>query len=223
MVPEGGFDSRKPHYPSSLGPLGERVPLGATLASGRFIPTPPRINRVDPRDPEAGKRLWWLGHVKPCQELALSSELFGLDVPFLLPLVRHERRTPSGKFRSTERPLFPSYLFISGDEFDRLNAISTGRLVAAIPVMPIDVPPLIADLSALMVAIESEAAMGESTPIRAGQRCRVVGGPLEGQVGTFIREAHRDILLLHVRILSRVVPVEVESWRCELIEDEGDA
>jgi transcription antitermination factor NusG len=148
--------------------------------------------------------------------LGLAGDLFGADVPFLLPLVLHERVTPSGKLRSTERPLFPSYLFLSGDEFDRSNAMATGRLVGAIPIF--DVPGLIRDLSHLLDAIESGAAIGPSESPRPGSRCRVVSGPLEGKVGTFVREAHRDLLLLYVHILGRVTPVEIESHRVELIE-----
>jgi transcription antitermination factor NusG len=160
-----------------------------------------------------------VGHVKPCQELGLAGELYGADVPFLLPLIRHERRTPSGKFRSSERPLFPSYLFISGDEFDRHNAASTGRLVGTIPVF--DVPRLLADLSALMDVIEAGVALaGMPSAPTPGARCRVVGGLFAGKTGTFVRESHRDLLLLHVRILGQVVPTEIESYHVELIDDD---
>jgi transcription antitermination factor NusG len=140
-------------------------------------------------------------------------------VPFFLPLVRHERRTPSGKSRSTERPLFPGYLFLSGDECDRWNAVRTGRLVGTPPITPSDMPGLLRDLSRLMDAIETGAGIGASQAPRPGDRVRVVSGMLEGHTGTLVRETHGGCsLLLHVDFIARVVEFEVEAWRCELIE-----
>jgi transcription antitermination factor NusG len=98
--------------------------------------------------------------------------------------------------------------------------MATGRLVGAIPVF--DVPGLLRDLAQLMDVIEAgDLIAGQPAPPRPGQPCRVASGPFEGTVGTFVREAHRDLLLLHVHILGQAVPFEVEAFRVELIE--GDA
>jgi transcription antitermination factor NusG len=152
------------------------------------------------------------------QERGLSGDLLGADVPHLLPLRRYNRVTPSGKRRSTETALFPGYLFITGDKFDRLNVLSVGRrrVVSLIPVF--DVAALIRDLSMLMDAIESGAEIGSArAKLKPGTPVRVTSGPLEGTEGTFEGTGRRGTLLIHIRALGQVVPVSIEEHRVEVI------
>lgn len=181
-------------------------------------PLPPLCHRADPRDPDAADRCWWLCYAQVRHEKAIAAELLAADVPHLLPLARVEGVTPKGRRRNSIGPLFPGYLFVAGDEFDRLNAMAAvpGRLLYTIPVF--DVATLMADLANLVDAIEAGAPLGKARPPAPGARVRVVAGPWEGTEGTLVREKGRDVLLLHVRAINRVVELAVESWRCEVIE-----
>lgn len=124
-----------------------------------------------------------------------------------------------------DEPVFGSYLFVAGDDAGiRNDAMSAapGRLRHGIPIP--DASALIRDLSQLLNAIESGAPLGkERAAPKAGDRYRVVDGPWEGTEGTLERAMHGgEMLLLHVHAIGRVVEMEVESWRVELIQGEDD-
>lgn len=188
------------------------------LAVHNLIAIPPLAHRVDPAD-EAGSLSvsWWLGHARPNQEVRLADKLLASDVPHWLPVARYDRVAPSGRRRSTVRGLFDSYVFLAGDEFDRLNALSTGLLVSAIPVS--DVPGLIADLRQLDAVLRAGEPIGPARVLAPGDRVRVASGVFEGREGTLIRLAGRDCLQIEVACLGRAVLVEVEEWRVERIGD----
>lgn len=176
-----------------------------------------RCHRADPRDPDAADRSWWLLCCRARHEKAVAGRLLVADVPHLLPLRVEVVRRPNRARVERVVPLFPTYVFMCGDEFDRLDALSANprRHLSTVPVP--DVPRLLADLSALLDAIESGAPVGAARVPEPGRRVRVTGGPLEGREGTMVRVAHRDMFLLEIAILGRCVPVEVEAHRCEAI------
>lgn len=191
------------------------------LALPATTPIPPLCHRADPRDPLARDRSWWLCHAHTRQEKALAADLAGADVPHLLPLRREEKRRPAGKQQryAIDLALFPGYLFISGDDLDYLNARASRRVIHLWPVF--DVAGLVRDLSQLLDAIEAGGPIGKARPApKAGGRFRVTSGPFEGKEGTLERvEGHGGVLLLHVHCLGQVVPLSVEEWRCEPVED----
>lgn len=160
-----------------------------------------------------------MAHCRPNQEIKLAERLALADVPHWLPLVRHERRAPSGKRRVTDRAMFAGYLFLAGDEFDRLNALSCGPIVGTIPVF--DVAGLVRDLRQVCAVIRAGEPIGAEQAPRPGDAVRVASGPWEGTTGTVAREAGRHLLLVHVRALGRVLPLEIEPWRLERAGGDG--
>lgn len=177
---------------------------------------PPLCHRADPRDESSAGLSWWLCHAHSRSEKRVAAEFLAADVPHFLPLRQIERVKPNRCRVAFDVPIFGGYLFVAGDEFDRLNASASRCVVHLIPVF--DVPGLLADLGQLMDAIESGAPIGEARKPQPGSTVRVTSGPLADQVGTLVREAHGDYLLIHVRMLGQVVPVEVEQWRAEVID-----
>jgi transcription antitermination factor NusG len=147
--------------------------------------------------------------------------LLDFDVPHVLPLRREVRVTSSRHRVARDLPVFPSYVFGCGDECDRGNAMAavTGKPVSILSVSVTDAVGLVRDLSQLLNAIEAGAPLGKAQAPRPGARVRVTSGPWEDTVGTLVREKGRDLLLLHVHSLGQVVPLELEAWRTEVVED----
>lgn len=190
------------------------------------LPPPPVApslsHRVDPRRDPSGAlgRSWWLCRVNARQEKAAAAELLAADVPHLLPMRSEIRYCSRSTGKRTRQPyrvaeaLFPGYLFLAGDDLDYFNARQCRRTGWLIPVF--DVAGLVRDLSSLLDAIETMAEVGPCQDVEPGEAVRVVSGPLEGQQGVLVRRTHGGhVLLLHVRCLGQVVPVEVEAHRCE--------
>src|SRR5258708_2762918 len=84
---------------------------------------------------EGSERVWWCLHTKPRQEKATARDLRAQKVPYYLPQVVYEDRTPQGRKTRSIIPLFTSYLFLYGDDRDRLQALKGNRLVRVIDVV----------------------------------------------------------------------------------------
>lgn len=181
-------------------------------------PIPPLCHRADPRDQDATDRLWWLACCAASHEIAVATRLLNAGAPVLLPLCEYRRVTPSGKRRVTTRAVFPGYLFVAGDELDRLDALQAapGRL-RLIPIAPPAVPGLVFELSALLDAIDAGAVLGQSEPLRPGDRVKITGGMFEGRTGRYLRDGNHGTLWLEIAVVGRSVPVSVEDWLVEPI------
>src|SRR5689334_13100562 len=68
----------------------------------------------------------WVVHTKSRNEKALARDLSQRGVRFFLPTAQIARRC-RGKRLTLRVPLFPSYMFLSGDEEDRYVALMTHR------------------------------------------------------------------------------------------------
>src|SRR4051795_563495 len=79
-------------------------------------------------------RRWWCLHTKPRQEKAAARDLRTRRVAYFLPQVVHEDRTPQGRKTRSIIPLFTSYLFLLGDDRDRIEALKGNRLVNVLEV-----------------------------------------------------------------------------------------
>src|SRR5689334_19078311 len=79
-----------------------------------------------------GMRSWWCLHTKPRQEKAAARDLRTQKIPYYLPQVVHEDRTPQGRKIRSVIPLFTSYLFLLGDDHERVQAMKANRLVRVI-------------------------------------------------------------------------------------------
>ena len=115
----------------------------------------------------AHERGWWLAHTRPRQEKAVASALFARSVGYFLPLVTRKSLT-RGRLRSARIPLFPGYVFVHGDEGDRLSVLKTNRVVTVQPVP--DGQQLRRNLFQFAVAIASGAPFVREARLRPGSR-----------------------------------------------------
>src|SRR6478609_5795204 len=88
---------------------------------------PPDLWQVDSTESQEGRR-WWCLHTKPRQEKAAARDLRLKQVAYYLPQVIHEDRTPQGRKTRAIVPLFTSYLFLLGDDRERVEALRGNRL-----------------------------------------------------------------------------------------------
>src|SRR6478752_5483365 len=70
---------------------------------------------------------WWCLHTKPRQEKAAARDLRSRGVAYYLPQVVREDRTPQGRKIRSIIPLFTSYLFLLGNEGERVEALKGNR------------------------------------------------------------------------------------------------
>jgi transcription antitermination factor NusG len=173
-------------------------------------------------NPEATSRtkpeaVWWCLHTKPRQEKAMGRELRKIGLTFYLPQVLKEDRTPQGRKIRSVIPLFSSYLFLHGDQHDRLAALRGNRLVTVLEVS--DQDDLERDLRQIYRMLSSGLPVEQEQAVPVGARVRITTGPLTGVEGTVIRRGKRDQFVAVVRFLGRGATVDLEDWQVEQIDE----
>jgi hypothetical protein len=154
---------------------------------------------------------WLAAYCRPRQEKALAWELVQKEIMFFLPMV--ERQTTSGgRRRRNLYPLFPSYLFLAGDEADRLSAFKTDRIVKYIEVDAGEQPQLRGELASLRTAVRTCPDSIELYPrLVPGTRVRVNSGALKNLEGVVIDASNKKKLGLGISALGLGATLEIHA------------
>ena len=159
--------------------------------------------------------LWWVAHTKSRNEKALAHDLIRKSINYFLPMSWKVRRTRGRKIK-TLLPLFSGYLFFSGNESQRLEVLRTNRVANLIKVK--DQAKLVSELVQIEQAIQAGAPLVPHKYIKAGQRCRVIAGPLADLVGITVKSKKTTRLVLQIDMLGQATSVEVDTDIIELID-----
>lgn len=160
---------------------------------------------------------WWCLHTKPRQEKATARHLRSSAVTYYLPQVVKEDRTPQGRKIRSVVPLFTSYLFLHGDDHDRVEALKSNRLVNVLEV--VDQDTLWHDLHQIHQVLSSGLTVVPEPVMPVGARVRIKTGPLEGIEGTVIRRGKRNQFVAVVHFLGRGATVDLQDWQVERVEE----
>ena len=161
---------------------------------------------------------WYAVRTRSRQEKAAATMLEALGVSHFLPLISLERQWSDRKKMVTV-PIFPGYLFV------RIMATSGLELrVRQVPGVvdfvgnqngPSAVPE---DEIQNVRALLSPAAKCFPCPfLKAGDRVRIVSGPLTGIEGSFIRCGARSRVVVSVEMIQRSIAVDVSDYDVEPI------
>jgi len=161
---------------------------------------------------------WWCLHTKPRQEKAVARVLRTQDISYYLPQVVKVDRTPQGRKIRSVVPLFTSYLFLLGDDFARVEALRSNRLVNVLEI--VDQETLIHDLQQVHQMLSSGLTVVPEEVMPVGARVRIKTGPLMGIEGTVIRRGKRDQFVAIVQFLGRGATVDLQDWQVERIDGE---
>lgn len=151
---------------------------------------------------------WWVAHVKPRQEKALAWELLHSGRSYFLPMYDKTLRS-RGRSWNSQVVLFPGYLFLCGQEEDRLAALQGGRVVRMIDVP--DQRQLARELAGLVRMLAADVPVGPTAKLKKGQRCRITGGPLAELEGVVEQVRGRCRFVLMVSILGQGAAVEIDG------------
>lgn len=161
-----------------------------------------------PSEDDAGP--WWVAHTRSRHEKALADDLQRLGLPFYLPLcTRVTRSRRSGRTSCSLVPLFPGYVFFVATEEQRYRALHTRHVAHTLRVS--DQTNLVRQLHQIDRALRSGEPIGRVRRLAAGDRVRVVAGPLRELEGVVIRWRTPLRLALNVDILGQAAVVEVDA------------
>ena len=162
----------------------------------------------------AKHRAWWLVHTLPRQEKALAAALYSREVAFYLPLVARKSMT-RGRTRTAHIALFPGYLFVCGNEEDRVSVLKTNRALT-VRRAPND-DQLRTDLRRFSELIALGAPLLPEAKLVAGERVRVKSGLFRNQEGVVIRRNGKTRLMIAVDYLQQGASLEVDDCLLESV------
>lgn len=168
------------------------------------------------RNEHAGFGDWYAVYTRHQHEKKVMESFSGSGIETFLPLYESKRRW---KDRTVQLslPLFPCYVFFRAGIERRTAILSTpgvhsivtmGKQLAAIPQPEID---------AIRRAVESHLPVAPHSFMRAGDRVRIISGPLLGIEGIVVREKSCCRLILSAELLEKSVAVEVDASSIELV------
>lgn len=170
------------------------------------LATPP-----DPADLAAPR--WWCLHTKPRQEKATARHLRSRRVAYYMPQMVREGRTPGGrKIRSTI-PLFVGYLFLHGNDRERIEALRGNTLVNVLEIT--DQPGMDRDLRQIHQMLASGLPVLPEPTHPVGARVRITEGPLRGLQGVVVRRERADKFVAVVQFLGQGASVALQDWQVE--------
>lgn len=159
--------------------------------------------------------IWTRSHFEQLVSDQLAFKGFEL---FLPKGTIRERR--NGIARSTDVPLFPGYLFVHHllDKTSHVEILKTRGVVRVLGQPPDQATPIAPEqIQAIRRLIETGLPVFPYKTPTAGDRVRIVDGPLAGVEGVFLRERpERGLLVVSVHLLQRSVAVEVDMADVEV-------
>jgi len=158
---------------------------------------------------------WWVVHTRSRNEKALAHDLMSKNISYFLPMSWKVRRRSRRTIRSF-LSLFSGYLFFCGQEDQRVELLKTNRVANLIEVH--DQQKLVDELVQIAQALRSGAPLTPHKYLKAGQKCRVIAGPLIGLEGIVVRTRGATRLVLQVDMLGQAASVEIDVDLIEVLD-----
>lgn len=158
---------------------------------------------------------WWVAHTRSRHEKALAGELVNVGITYFLPMVQRTLIIKRRRFRGLH-PVFPGYLFFAGDVEARCRVGGTMHVANVLRV--VDQSKLADELTQIHKALRAPAGFDPFPFLRAGTRCRIKAGALQGVQGTVVQRDGVTRLVLQVEMLGQAVSTEVDPSVVEVME-----
>jgi transcription termination/antitermination protein NusG len=153
---------------------------------------------------------WYAVTTKSRQEKVVASMLEYLEVANFLPLIKEEHRWSDRK-QMVAMPLFQGYVFVritTSGEF-QLRVLKVPGVVDFVRARggPLAIPDK--EIEDVRAVLSRGVGCSPYPFLKAGDRVRVVRGPLAGIEGTLIRSGSQSKLVISIEMIQRSVAASV--------------
>lgn len=165
--------------------------------------------KFDCRPAETASPQWYALAVKPRHDKAVSRTLENKGYETFVALYRQRRRY-STRYKSTDLPLFPGYVFCRFASFTKLPVLTTPGVIRILGAGRVPIPVDDSEITSLQTVLKFQFPATPLPFLHAGQKVRITAGALEGVEGivTDLKQCLR--LVLSVTLLQRSVLVEID-------------
>lgn len=159
---------------------------------------------------------WYAVWTKSRQEKAAAARLTALGISHYLPL-QSQARQWSDRKQTVEAPLFPGYLFVQLDvcTATKLEVLRTPGVAGFVCNSRGPAPIPEEDIESVRAVMFAGAECSTLPLLRAGDRVRMVRGPLAGLQGSLLRFGSKCQLVVSIDIIHRSVAVTVSETDVE--------
>jgi len=158
---------------------------------------------------------WWVFQTRPRAEKSFARLLLKSQTPYFLPVHTQSWRKNGRQFQSS-LPLFPNYVFVSGEPAVRDVAFATHLVVRDVPAN--DQSRLSAELASLNRLLGGGDSLRPEEGLSKGTRVLVVEGIYAGVEGRVLEAGGELRVCVEISLLGRGVSVLVERWMIKPLE-----
>lgn len=158
--------------------------------------------------------MWFAVHTKARHEFTAARYLESQGICTFIP-VYQSRRQWSDRVKIVKLPLFGGYLFVELDSMRFTPILEAPGVVSIVGFGGEPTPIPDSEIRAVQRLAASGLPASPHPYLKAGDRVRIKGGPLDQLEGTLQRIRNQWRFVLSVEMLQRAVSVEVDS---ELVE-----
>ena len=159
---------------------------------------------------------WWGLYTLSRREKELMRRLHHEEIAFCAPLILRRKRSSTGRVRQSYIPLFASYVFLFGDNEQRVRALQTNCVSSVLPIS--DADQLVNDLRQIRRLIESKAPFTPEARLETGERVRIRSGPMMDIEGIVIQRRGQSRLLVAVEFLQQGASVLLDDCDVEPLD-----
>ncbi len=162
---------------------------------------------------------WYALHTRSRYEKIVDRLLSGKGLETFLPLATV--RSPVSFWRSREAliPLFPGYTFVrfscSPETWHQVRATTGVARIVGSPSGPASIPDM--EINALKTLLAHNVGCSLSPSFLPGHRVVVAGGPLKGIQGEIVRRKNRELFVVKVHLIRRMLEVNFGPLDLELL------
>jgi transcriptional antiterminator RfaH len=167
---------------------------------------------LDAAEPNAGRR-WWLAYTLSRREKDLMRRLASVGTSFYGPTYSKGHRSPNGRLRIVQAPLFPNYVFLFGDEEARRTALET-NCVSRVEPIAVSVP-LSEELRRLRMVLGGNRPVTPEHQLEPGEPVSIRSGPFRGLSGTLVKREKEHRLVVAVNFIQQGASIEVFDFEVE--------
>ena len=164
---------------------------------------------------------WYVIHTRSRHEKRVNEQLELRQLEAFLPLYR-SRRNWNGRSAMADLPLFPGYVFVRIPLVERLRVLGLAGVAGLVSFRGAPVPLPDVEMERMRHCFSVTTAV----PVpyfKAGNRVRVVTGPLAGLVGVILKENGHARFVLSIDLILRSVLVNVDACDLELVPEPAAA
>ena len=153
---------------------------------------------------------WYAAYTRANHERRAHEQFLNRSVDSFLPTYVSVRRWKDRRIR-LQMPLFPGYVFVRIPLCERLRVLEVPCVARLVGFNGVPVAINEDEVEGLRRALAQGTYAQPHPYLTVGRRVRVVGGPLQGAVGTLVKRKGNCRVILSVDLIKRSVIVDVSE------------